>query len=253
MRGNTARRFAWGALVVLAVVALAFGADAALRTYAEKRMESEIRQSLPAGVTVPGLTVTVRGFSFIAQYLAGSFGQVDVDAPNITTDRGSVQASLVAGDVRIDRSFRTPPVLGTVQGTLHVSEESVNSLVALPDPSAAIHLSDKTVTYTATTQVLGLPLSYSAAVRPEADGSLVRLYPQSVNVTSGPVHFDVKSLLGDLFNGKPIDVCIAPYIPAGLKVDDIAVAESKATISFHANDFSLDPKTLETHGTCPAS
>jgi len=247
------RRLAWTVLIVLAVVALAFGADAALRSYAQKRMESEIQQALPAGVTAPGLTVDVRGFSFIAQYLAGSFGEVDVDAPDITTARGSVEASLVAGDVRIDRSFRTPPVLGDVQGTLHVSEESVNSLVALPDPTAAIQLSDKTVTYSATTQVLGLPLSYSAAVRPVADGALVRLYPQSVNVTSGPVHFDVKSLLGDIFNGKPINVCIAPYIPAGLKVDDIAVAKSQATINFHASDFSLAPKTFQSHSACPAS
>jgi len=247
------RRLAWTVLVVLAVVALAFGADAALRTYAEKRMESEIAQALPAGVTAPGLTVNVRGFSFIAQYIAGSFSQVDVDAPNIVTARGSVQASLVAGDVKIDRSFRTPPVLGNLTGTLHVSEESVNSLVALPDPSAAIQLSNKTVTYSATTQVLGVPIAYAAAVRPVADGSLVRLYPQSVNVTSGPVHFDVKSLLGDIFNGKPINVCIAPYIPAGLQVDDIAVAKSQATINFHAKDFSLAPKTFGTHSACPAS
>ncbi|MFC4243006.1 DUF2993 domain-containing protein [Gryllotalpicola reticulitermitis] len=253
MAVSTPRRLAWTGLIIVAVVALAFGADAALRTYAEKRMESEIRQALPAGVTAPGLTVNVRGFSFLAQYLAGRFEEVDVDAPNITTARGSVQASLVAGDVHIDRSFRVPPVLGTVQGTLHVSEESVNSLVSLPDPTAAIQLSDKTVSYSATTQVLGLPITYSAAVRPVADGALIRLYPQSVNVTSGPVHFDVKSLLGDIFNGKPINVCIAPYIPQGLKVDDIAVAKSKATIDFHANDFSLDPKTFQTHSACPSS
>ena len=247
------RRLAWTVLIVLAVVALAFGADAALRSYAQKRMEAEIQQALPAGVTAPGLTVDVRGFSFIAQYLHGRFDEVEVDAPAITTARGSVSASLTANDVSIDRSFRTAPVLGSMHGTLHVSEKAVNSLVSLPDPTASIALSKKTVTYLATTQVLGLPLSYSAAVRPVADGAVVRLYPESVNVTSGPVHFDVKSLLGGVFDGKPINVCIAPYLPAGLNVDDIAIERSKASIEFHATDFSLDPKTFTAHSACPAS
>lgn len=247
------RRLAWTVVAVLAVAALAFGADTALRAYAEKRMQTEIAQSLPTGVTAPGLAVHVRGFSFIVQYLAGRFDEVEVDAPSITTARGSVSASVEANDVRIDRSFRTAPVLGSARGTLHVSQDAVNSLVSLPDPTASIALSSKTLTYMATTQVLGLPLSYSAAVRPVADGAMVRLYPQSVNVTSGPVHFDVKSLLGDIFNGKPVNVCIAPYLPAGLNVSDISIARSKASVEFHATGFSLDQKTFQTHSRCPAS
>ncbi|GAA4164948.1 hypothetical protein GCM10022286_27400 [Gryllotalpicola daejeonensis] len=250
---NSARRLAWTVVALLAVAALAFGADAALRAYAEKRMEAEIAQSLPDGVTAPGLSVDIHGFSFIVQYLAGRFSEVQVDAPSITTERGSVSASATANDVRIDRSFRTAPVLGSARGTLHVSQDAVNSLVSLPDPTAAIGLSSKTITYKATTQVLGLPLSYSAAVRPVADGKVVRLYPQSVNVTSGPVHFDVKSLLGGVFDGKPINVCIAPYLPAGLNVGEITIERSKASIDFQADDFSLDPKTFQTHGACPAS
>lgn len=234
------------------MVALAFGADAALRSYAQKRMEAEIEKALPAGVTAPGLTVTVRGFSFIAQYLDGRFGQVEVEAPAITTARGSVSATLQASDVRIDRSFRTPPVLGTVHGALHVSQDAVNSLVSLPDPTASIALSAKTVTYSATAQVLGLPISYSAAVRPVADGAVVRLYPESVKVTSGPVHFDVKSLLGGVFDGDPISLCVAPYLPAGLRVGSIQIASSKASIDFEASDFSLDSPSFSTHSACPA-
>ncbi|GAA4180650.1 DUF2993 domain-containing protein [Gryllotalpicola koreensis] len=246
------RRLAWLVVVLLAVVAVAFGADATLRAYAERRMEAEIANSLPAGVTAPGLEVHVRGFSFLAQYAAGRFDQVQVDAPAITTARGSVSATVEANDVRIDRSFRTAPVLGSARGTLHVSQAAVNSLVSLPDPTASIALSAKTVTYMATAQVLGLPLSYSAAVRPVADGAMIRLYPESVNVTSGPVHFDVKSLLGGIFDGKPVNVCIAPYLPAGLDVGDITIERSKAAIGFQATDFSLDPKTFQTHGACPA-
>ncbi|HEY0248837.1 MAG TPA: DUF2993 domain-containing protein [Gryllotalpicola sp.] len=247
------RRFAWVIVAVLAVFALAFGADAALRSYAEKRMETEIQQALPSGVTTPGLNVTVRGFSFFAQYLAGDFSQVDVDAPAITTERGSVSASLEAYGVRIDRSFTKAPVLGTVHGTLRVSESAVNSLIALPDPTAAVRLSSRTVTYDATTQVLGLPLSYSAAVRPVADGKVVKLFPKSVDVTSGPVHFDVKQLLGGVFDGEPIDICIAPYLPEGLNVGDISIIRRSASIGFDATDFSLDPKTFDAHGSCPKS
>jgi hypothetical protein len=247
------RRLAWIVVALLAVVALAFGADVALRAYAEKRMESEIATSLPTGMSAPGLKVTVRGFSFLTQYLNGHFRDVEVEAPEIRTPRGSVSATLEANDVSFDRSFRTAPVLGSMHGTLHVTEDAVNSLVALPDPTASIGLSKKTVTYMATTQVLGLPLSYSAAVRPVADGAMVRLYPESVNVTSGPVHFDVKSLLGGIFNGNPINVCIAPYLPAGLDVGSITIASSRAAIDFEARDFSLDPGTFTTHSDCPAS
>jgi len=247
------RRLGWVVVIALAVVALLFAADSVLRSYAERRMEAEIAKALPADVSVPGLTVDVRGFSFLAQYLTGTFTRVDVDAPAIDTARGALSASLTAADVRIDPSFAKPPVLGTVHGTLHVSESSVNSLVALPDPSASIRLSEKTVTYMATTQVLGLPISYSAGVRPVADGKVVRLYPQAVNVTSGPVHFDVKSLLGGVFDGKPIDVCIAPYIPAGLTVGDITVEKSRAAIGFQASGFSLAESTFTTHAACPAS
>jgi len=252
MASRRARGLAWLVVIVLAVVALVFGADAALRAYAEKRMETEIAQSLPKGVTAPGLSVSVRGFSFLAQYAKGRFSDVEVQAPAITTERGSVSATLQAKDVTIDRSFEKAPVLGSMQGTLHVTEDAVNSLVALPDPTASIGLSKRTITYMATAQVLGLPLSYSAAVHPVADGAMVRLYPESVNVTSGPVHFDVKSLLGGIFDGKPISVCVAPYLPAGLNIGDISIASSKASIDFQADDFSLDPKTFDTHSECPA-
>lgn len=245
------RRLAWLVVALLAVVALAFGADAGLRAYAEKRMASEIADALPAGMTTPGLQVSVRGFSFLAQYLEGRFDQVQVDAPDIRTERGSVSATLEASDVRIDRSFRTAPVLGSMHGTLNVTQSAVNSLVSLPDPTASIGLSKRTVTYLATTQVLGLPLSYSAAVRPVADGTVVHLYPESVNVTSGPVHLDVKSLLGGIFDGKPVDVCIAPYLPAGLNVGSISIARSTASIDFEARDFSLAPETFSTHSACP--
>ncbi|WP_022881679.1 LmeA family phospholipid-binding protein [Gryllotalpicola ginsengisoli] len=248
-----ARVLAWWLVGVLAFVALAFAADSGLRSYAEYRMQSEIEKALPEGLATPDLRVTVRGFSFIYQYLRGSFDQVDVEAPDIATSRGSVSATLEAYDVRIDRSFAKPPVLGRVQGALHASEASVNSLVALPDPSAAIRLGSKSVTYVATTQVLGVPITYSAAVRPVADGDVVRLYPISVNVVSGPVHFDVKSILGGLFDGKPVDVCIAPYLPEGLDVGTISISRSRVDVTFGAEDFSLDEKTFNRHATCPSS
>jgi len=247
------RVVAWVLVGILAFVALVFGADSALRSYAENRMKAEIEQALPSGVSTPGLSVTVRGFSFLAQYLRGGFAQVDVDAPAIVTSRGSVAASLEASDVRIDRSFRTPPVLGSLAGTLRVNQSAVNSLVALPDPTASIRLSSSTVTYLATTQVLGVPIDYSAAVRPVADGPVVKLFPRTVNVESGPVHFDVKSLLGDLMSGKPIDVCIAPYLPEGLTVGDIDISRGKATVDFRAADFALDERTFQRHSACPKS
>lgn len=250
----------WVAVGAIALVALLFGADAAARGYAQHRFVAEIDKALPAGTSAPGLSVRLGGFSFFAQYLRGSFSSVDIDAPSIVTPggegsatgSGSVSASVHASDVRFDRAFAKPLVVGRLSGRVSADEAQINRIVRLPDQTASLSIGKGTVTYAAQTEVLGLPIGYSATVHPSLDGELVQLTPTSVDVGSGTVSFDVKQFLGGVLDGKPIPVCIAPYLPAGLRLSGLSLATHRASIGFDAKDFALSETSFDRHDSCPS-
>ncbi|HYI31840.1 MAG TPA: DUF2993 domain-containing protein, partial [Glaciibacter sp.] len=151
------------AVLVAVLVVAFFVVDAGLRSYAEDRVEAEFADNLPEGAT-GDIEVSIGGASVIAQYLHGSFDRVELDAPTFAVGGVPAAVHVVASGVPVDR---TKPVRD-VTGTVDLSEESVNALLASGGTTgnAELTLGTGEVKYSGTLPVLGLEIGYEATATP---------------------------------------------------------------------------------------
>jgi hypothetical protein len=234
-------------LTVLALVAAFFIADAMLRRYAENRVQDEIAGNLPDSVS-GDVTVSIKGISVIAQYLAGNFDRVDLDAPALTVNGAAASVHLVATDVPTER---TKPV-GAVHGTIDLGEKSLNTLLAASDVPGTpeLRLGDGEVSYDGEVSVFGLPIGYQATATPEPAGDSIVFTPKAAKVTSGAGSIDVSGIVQRVLDGAPLEVCVATYLPDGVELSGVDVTPDRARMTLDADDLRLDQASLSTVGTC---
>lgn len=235
------------ALVVVVVVVLAVGvvvADVSLRAYAQNRAASEIAASLPD--TVDGdIDVTIDGFSFLQQYLSGTFDRVELDAPALTVSGVPVDAHVVATGVPTDLS----KTVGTASATLTLNQDAVNSVVEVPG-SATLTLDDQAVGYDGTISFLGLSIDYLVTASVSVTPDSVVLTPQKATLTAGSAVVDASDALDAVLDEK-IPLCVARYLPQGVELADLTIEPGQATVVLRASDLSIDETSLSTLGVCP--
>jgi hypothetical protein len=233
------------ALVIVVVLAvLVVVADIVLRSYAEERAAAEIASSLPD--TVEGeISVEIGGFSFLQQYLSGTFDRVTLDAPDLSVAGVPVDAHVVAAGVPSD--LAAPVHAATA--TLTLSQDAVNSVIEVPG-AAMLTLGEQSVGYDGSISFLGFDLDYlvTAAVSVSADS--VVLSPQTATLTSGSTVLDASDAL-DAILDESIPLCIAKYLPQGVELTKLAVAPGSATVTLVASELMIDEAGLRTVGTCP--
>jgi hypothetical protein len=231
-------------VVVVVLAALVVVADIVLRSYAEDRAAAEISSNLPDRVE-GGIDVEIGGFSFLQQYLSGTFDRVTLDAPDLSVDGVPVGAHVVAAGVPSDL---TAPV-DAVSAQLTLDQDAVNSVIEVPG-SATLTLGDQSVGYDGSISFLGLDLDYlvTAAVSVSADS--VVLSPRTATLTSGSTEFDASGVL-DAVLDESIPLCVANYLPQGVELKELAVAPGSATVTLGAQGLVLDEAGLRTVGTCP--
>jgi Tfp pilus assembly major pilin PilA len=240
-------RWVWwliGIVVVLAVILVV--ADIAVRSYAENRAAAEISDQLPASVE-GDVDVTIGGFSFLSQLVAGRFDQVQLDAPGLTVDGVPVEAHVTAKGVPTDLA---QPV-DDIQAALTLDQAAVDAVVTLPG-DAELVLGDAGVSYEGSIDLFGVQLGYRVLGEVSASGTDVVIVPRSASLTQGSndVDIDLGSLLGGVTK-DPITVCVAHYLPQGATIESLDVRAGSATVYVTANDFVLSEDSLRDLGTCP--
>jgi hypothetical protein len=242
-------------LVVLGLVGAYFIVDSLLRGYAENRVREEVVGNLPQGVT-GDVAVSIGGISVIAQYLAGSFDEVDLTAPQLSfrgagsAERAVASVYLVATDVPVDT---TKPV-GDVRGAIEIGQKSLNTLLsaaAVPG-GPMVTLGAGNISYTGSLSVLGAPVGYTATATPQAAGDSVVLTPTDAQITTEVGRLDVSGVVKRVLGQKPIPVCVAQYLPAGVDLTGVDVTPERARITLHAAALKLTEESLSTLGRCPA-
>jgi hypothetical protein len=232
-------------LPVILLTAAFFLVDAGVRSYAEGRVRDEIDRNLPAGVS-GNVNVHIGGASVIAQYLAGSFQSVEVDAPALTINGIPVAASVVATGVPVDQA---KPV-ASLRGTMRVDQAALNQLVRLPGATGGITLGPGTVTYGGSTSLVGFTIGYQVTASPKANGATVLLQPTDAKVTTGGGGIDLTAPLLAALGRSPVSICVARYLPAGFAVSAVDVTPAAATVTLDANNLVLSRATLGTRGSC---
>lgn len=230
-----------GILLVLIVGVVV--ADVVLRGYAEGRARDELAQNLPRSVS-GDVDVRINGFSFLQQYLVGSFDHVVVTAPSLTVDGVPVSAQVVASGVPTDLG---KPV-DSLRATLTLSESAVNSLIEVPG-AAELRLEDGSVGYDGSASFLGLSVDYLVTAGVTSTADSIVLTPETASLSSGSTVVDVSGALNAVLD-KPIPVCVAEYLPRGIELGAVTVAPGTATVQLSARDFTLDEASLETAGAC---
>ena len=235
-------------VTVLALVAAYFIVDAVLRNVGENRIKQEISANLPEGVT-GDVSVSIGGMSVIAQYLSGTFDEVDVSAPALSVNGAEADVRIVALDVPLD----SDKTVGHVQGTVQIGQAALNTLIqTAPDaPDGDVVLGDNQISYTGKITVLGIPIGYEATATPAAAGPSVTFTPTGATVTTGLGTLDASSLVQRVLGQTPISVCVAQYLPNGLEVTGVSVTPEHARVTVAANNsLKLNSESLSTVGSC---
>jgi hypothetical protein len=246
-RGGTV--FIW--LLVLAVigVGLAFGLriiDQTVRGVAEEQAEKQIADQLPGQVT-GRVNVAIEGEWVIPQLIRGRLDRVVLDGPNLQADGTPFQAHIVATDVPTDQE-RT---VGDVVATVSMDQEPASALLAKtagtpPD----LRFGDGTLGYSGSTRVLGLTLGYTVAAEPVLrDGSTVVITPAQVELQAGSLKVDLAQTIQGI-RDITYPVCIAQYLPAGVAVQDVTVADGRASMTVESSSLKLTRDSLGVSGSC---
>jgi hypothetical protein len=151
-------------VVLAALVGVAAVADAVLRRQAEERVAAEVQQAIP-GVAEPP-DVTIEGYPFVPQVLAGRLESVRLSAPEATVEGLRLEDVVV----RVRGVAAQPP---------YVAETAEMTALARPADVAAVlglegmELAARDGELVARAEVLGLPLDALLAVRAEGRDVLI--------------------------------------------------------------------------------
>jgi len=223
-------------------------ADVGLRAFAEKQAAGQIEDALPASAT-GDVNVSIGGTSVIAQYVAGSFDQVDVTAPQLTVDGIPASVHVVATDVQP----RVGGSIGHVVATIDLTAESLNGIAHAAGTPAETELTLGTdaVTYAGTLDVLGLTIGYLATATPSTTPDALVFTPTGAEVTTDLGSFDVSGVVATVLGQTPVRVCVAKYLPAEVAVRSANVTPERARITLDSSTLVLTTQSLATLGTCP--
>jgi hypothetical protein len=248
---GTKRRGLVGLIIVgvLAVLLVAFFlVDSGVRAFAEDRAETEISDRMPASVS-GDVDVSIGGTSVIAQFIAGSFDQIELTAPELTIDGVPASVHVAAHDV----STNTAKAIGSLTATLDFEQDALNQLVQASGTApadAVLVLGDGTVEYTASTKLFEFNVGYSATATAIAAGDTLSFTPTEVTVMSGVGDIDATPLVNLILQQAPIRVCVGSYLPEGVEVTGVDISPDRARVTLDSNSLRLTAKSLTTLGSC---
>ncbi|TFD48915.1 DUF2993 domain-containing protein [Cryobacterium frigoriphilum] len=247
-RGRTGGLIIFGVLLLMLVGAF-FLVDAGARSFAQGEAEKQISESLPASVT-GDVTVDIGGVSVIAQFIAGSFDQIELTAPDLVADGVPASVHVVARDVPTN----TAKYIGNVEATLDFDQAALNSLIQSAGTAAGTELTlgDGDATYGGTLSLAGFEVGYTATATPSAAGDSLVFTPTSAEVTSDLGSADVSGVVDLVLGQQPIAVCVAQYLPQGVTMTGVDVTPERARITLESSTLTLTAQSLTTLGSCAA-
>lgn len=226
------RRAVVATVVVVGVLAGgAVVADRVLHAQTEDRLATDLREQIPGLEVEPD--VTVGGFPFLTQVLAGELDRVDVTAPEATVE-GLLLEDV---DVRLEGvSTERPHTAAGARMTAFTSLESMAAALDLPLDLAidGDHL-------VASAEVLGMPLE--VLLLPEAGGDEVLVDVDALRLGAGTVSIaDLPGAFGDQLQGLSFPI---EGLPEGLELTDVTLEADGARLLAEGTDVVLEADDLD--------
>ncbi|PPF47100.1 hypothetical protein C5B85_02160 [Pseudoclavibacter sp. AY1F1] len=220
-------------LWLLGALLLLVGLDVGVRLVAQDRIAHHVQETLPPGVS-GDVQARVYGFSTLWQLATGRASHVTVSADELTAYGLKLAASVDAYGVHIFDGMRTE----MLTGTLNVPEATLEGVAALPGTDASLTLGDDELSYASTVSFLGLTgtLTVDAQLR-LIDGEVV-IDPTNVEVSGTAFGQALTQALPDI-DEFAVPICTADYLPAGLHVSELRIAEGMLTVGVEARNIAL--------------
>lgn len=223
------RRAAVTTTVALAALAALAGTAVLVDSLVRTRVEASIAAELGAELGVTGADVTIGGFPFLSQVVAGSLDRVDVSAPSAALE--GLRLDDVEAVLR-GVGTGTPRTVDSLQLRASLDPASLGAL--LPQGVTAAGDGDR---LTVGVDLGGLPLQ--ATVAPRAAGRAVALDVESL--MAGGVSIDPGALpfgLGDLLTGLSIPL---DTLPPGVELTSVAVSGGRILLVAEGTRLVLAP------------
>ena len=218
-------------VVVVGVLAGAAAvADRVLHEQTEQRLATELRDQIPGLDAEPD--VTIEGFPFLTQVLAGELGQVDVSAPEATVE------GLLLEDVEVrlnEVSTDRPNVAGRAHMTAFTSLDSMAAALDLP-----LDLTIDGEHLVATTELLGLPVE--VLLLPTAGGQEVLIDIDAFRIGGATVSAaDLPSGFTDQLQGLSFPI---EGLPEGLELTEVTLEPDGAQLVAEGTDVVLEAQDV---------
>lgn len=244
------------ALVIVIVVLLIafFVGDALLRQYATGLVREKIATALKLDPDSE-IDVNLGDGSILLQAVSGSIDNLSVHIPEFTLGEVTGEAEITATGVPIDS---TKP-LDTMGIEVTVTQANVKKLSGYLSgvDLTSIELRDKLIRIGTNIDIFLGSIPVAVDLSPSAtDGGIsfepvtVLLGDQQISVADLRAIPGVSGIVGNLLGSRT--VCVASYLPTGLKVDDVTVVATDLVVSINGDGIALDPASLSARGTCPA-
>ena len=240
-------------LVVIVLLVAFFVGDALLRQYATGMVREKIVTVLkldPKAV----VDVNLGDGSILLQAATGRIDTVNVHIPRFSLGEVTGEAEITATGVPID----TSQPLDTMGIEVTVDEANVRKLSSYLSGAAltTIDLRDKLIRIGTTIDVLFTSIPVAVDLSPSADDRGISFTPETVTLAGQQLSVadlraipGISGIVGNLLGSRT--VCVASYLPQGVKVDAASVVGTDLVVSINGDGLVLAGPGLSAQGTCP--
>lgn len=242
------RRGRVGCLIAVAGLLLVAGLALLLvETLGRSMAEREISQRVSAnlGPDASGsFDSRIDGF-FLPQLLTKKFDRIELTSRDFRVKnqpvdiRATVRGTYLAND----------PIIDGLEGTAELSPEAVNHLITLPDAKGGLSFGRNLVEYSTSVRVLQQDIRVHVTAEPLLVSDTLLLTAKNARVADQGISVDLTAIL-DRVGHASYPICMAQFLPRGVRVSALDLAPDKETVKFSAGPMAIDDQALASKGSC---
>ncbi|GIF65002.1 hypothetical protein Ais01nite_30370 [Asanoa ishikariensis] len=247
-RRRRGRRVLITLLVMLIVIAgILFAGDRVAANFAEKKIADQVSQEVAAQkVQSAPPEVSVGGFPFLTQVLAGNYKEIsivmrdvkgDVDGNAVNLPRLDVVARDVAASLDTLRSGQGDVIAKTVDGTGTITYESVTALIDQP----GLKLSEREgkLVASAPIEVLGQRFTVNGAAELAVEGRQIKIKLKDATADGLPAVPLAQQVVANFIQRISISVDV-PALPFNMELKKVDATTEGLAVTATAKDVPLN-------------
>lgn len=244
------RAAAWIVIAVLLVVGLPVAGEVAARIIAPQVIRDRIVESLGLAPDTR-IDVDIPSPLLLPLLVVGQLPELRLSAQDVELDGVTGDIEVVALDVPMYRDADW----SDADATVVLDETQTRALLSGVDgfPADAFALDPPEIALDTQVAVFGAEIPVGVRLSAEASEGRILLTPTSFRLAGADVSADaLRQQLGPLAGSLVEDwpVCVAEYLPAAMRLEDVAVDDRGVVASFEIDSAILNDPAAQATGSC---